>query len=77
MNRVFVAQDPIEASFVKDLLERAGISAEVQGEFLFGLRPEIGFAGDNFPGVWITNDAQTQSALELVADFERSKKTAR
>ena len=76
MNRVFVAQDPIEANFVKDLLGRAGIAAEVQ-ESLFGLRPLIGFAGDNFPAVWINQDAQLKTALKLVADFEQSKKTIR
>jgi Putative prokaryotic signal transducing protein len=75
MNRVFVAANPIEAHFVKDLLERAGIAAEVQGDSLFGLRPEIGIASDTLPTVWITEDAQLPVALELVAQFERDKKT--
>jgi len=73
MNRVFVAHDPIEAHFVRGLLEREGIAAEVRGEALFGLRPEIGIASDNLPSVWIAEDAQLKAALEFVADYERTK----
>ncbi|HYR91388.1 MAG TPA: DUF2007 domain-containing protein [Terriglobia bacterium] len=74
MNKVFVAQDPIEAHFVKDLLERSGIAAEVRGEALFSLRPEIGIASDTLPAVWILEDSQLKRALEFVADYEREKK---
>ena len=77
MNRVFVAHDPIEAYFVKDLLTRDGIAAEVKGDALFGLRPEIGISSDSLPSVWITNDAQLKEALDLVAEYERDKKTDR
>jgi hypothetical protein len=73
MNKVFVAHDPMEAHFVRGLLEREGIAAEVQGEALFGLRPEIGITSDTLPAVWITEDAQLKTALEFVADYERSK----
>ena len=73
MNKVFVASNPIEAHFVRDLLERARIGAEVQGEALFGLRPEIGMASDTLPSVWITDDAKLNEALECVADYERDK----
>ena len=73
MNRVFVAHDPIEAHFVKNLLERDGIAAEVRGEALFGLRPEIGIASDTLPAVWIIKDAQLKRALEFVANYERGK----
>ena len=77
MIRVFSAHDPIEAHFVKDLLQRAGITAEVQGESLFGLRPEIGIAADTFPAVWISKDSELEAALELVAEFERDKRITR
>lgn len=73
MNKVFVASNPIEAHFVRDLLERSGIGAEVQGEALFGLRPEIGMASDTLPSVWITEDAKLDEALECVAEYERNK----
>ena len=65
MNKVFVAHDPIEAHFVRGLLEREGIDAEVRGEALFGLRPHIGIASDILPAVWIIKDAQLKRALEL------------
>ena len=73
MNKVFVAHDPIEAHFLRGLLEREGIDAEVRGEALFGLRPDIGIASDTLPAVWIIKDAQLKRALEFVADYERDK----
>ena len=73
MNKVFVAHDPVEAHFVRDLLEREGIDAEVRGEALFGLRPSIGIESDTLPAVWIIKDGQRKRALELVADYERGK----
>lgn len=76
MNKVFVAHDPMEAHFVKGLLEREGIDAEVRGEALFGLRPEIGIESDTLPAVWIIKDAQLKRALEFVAEYERGKTKA-
>ena len=73
MNDVFVAHDPIEAHFVKDLLKRHGIDAGVRGEALFGLRGEIPITSETLPTVWIMKDAQLKRALELVADYERGK----
>ena len=73
MTKVFIANDPVEAHFVRSLLEQEGIAAEVRGEALFGLRPRIGIASDTLPSVWITDDAQLTEALELVADYEREK----
>ena len=63
----------MEAHFVRDLLEREGIDAEVRGEALFGLRPSIGIESDTLPAVWIIKDGQRKRALELVADYERGK----
>jgi Putative prokaryotic signal transducing protein len=74
MNKVFVAHDPLEAHFVRTLLQREGIAAEVQGEALFGLRPEIGISTDTLPAVWITKDAELKRAVEVVAEYERGKK---
>jgi len=68
-----VAHDPIEAHFLRGLLEREGIDAEVRGEALFGLRPDIGIASDTLPAVWIIKDAQLKRALEFVANSERDK----
>jgi putative signal transducing protein len=77
MNKVFVAHDPLEAHFVRSLLERNGIAAVVQGEALFGLRPEIGISSDTLPTVWISKDTELKRALEVVADYEREKKEGR
>jgi len=77
MNKVFVAHDPLEAHFVRTLLEREGIAAEVRGEALFGLSPEIGISTDTLPAVWITKDAQLMRAVEVVADYERGKNKER
>ena len=71
MYRVFIARDPIEARFVSDLLESAGIATEIQGESLFGLRPEIGIDADTLPSVWIVNDEQLDEALEIVAEQQK------
>jgi hypothetical protein len=75
MQKVFVANDPIEANFVKDLLIRGGIAAEIQGEHLFGLRPRIGFSDPTlYPSVWIMDDGQLEIAQALIADYERRKR---
>jgi hypothetical protein len=77
MQKVFVANDPIEANFVKDLLIRGGVEAEIQGEHLFGLRPHIGFADETlYPSVWIVEDTQLSTARALIDDYERSKTKA-
>jgi len=74
MQKVFVANDPIEANFVKDLLIRGGVDAQVQGEHLFGLRPRIGFADSTlYPSVWIIDDSQLETARALIDDYERRK----
>jgi hypothetical protein len=73
MEKVFIAHDPIEAHFVKSLLERAGVTASVAGEALFGLRPEIGNTPDSLPSVWITKDAQLKDARQIISDYERCK----
>jgi Putative prokaryotic signal transducing protein len=67
MQKVFIAHDLIEANFIKDLLRRGGIAAEVQGETL----PHIDAL---LPSVWIMEDAQLKKARALIEDFERRKK---
>jgi hypothetical protein len=62
MNKLFIADDPIEDHFVRTLVEREGIAADVRGEALFGLRPEIGIQSDTLPAVWIIKDAQLKSS---------------
>jgi hypothetical protein len=73
MQKVFIGHNAIEANFVKDLLERAGITAQVRGEILSGLRPQIGIALDTLPSVWIADDSQLETARDLIDDYERQK----
>ena len=75
MTKVFIANDPMEAHFVRSLLEQEGIAAEVRGEALYGLRPRIGIASDTLPAVWIIDDDQLQPALNFITEYERRKRT--
>lgn len=69
MRQVFVAQHPTEAYFVKDLLEREGIDAEVRGEALFGMRGEAPVTPDTLPSVWISDERQTEKAIAIMAAY--------
>jgi hypothetical protein len=74
MQRVFVAHDSIEANFVKDLLIRGGIAAEVHGEHFFGVQPHIGFADETlYPSVWIVEDTELADAVAIIEDYLRRK----
>ena len=73
MTKVFVAHDPVEAHFVKGLLEREGIAAEVHGEALFNLRPRIGIESGSLPTIWVSEDEQLERAREVVAKYECGK----
>jgi hypothetical protein len=74
MQKVYVAHDPIEANFVKDLLIRGGIDAEVHGEHFFGVQPHIGFADEAlYPSVWIVEDTHLTDARALIDDYQRRK----
>jgi hypothetical protein len=74
MHKIFVAHDPVEAHLIAGLLNNEGIDAQVHGESLFGLRPEIGFTDDTLPSVWISQESQLEEALELVAEYRRDGK---
>ena len=67
----------MEAHFVKDLLEREDIAAEVRGEWLFGAMGEIPSTPETWPSVWVLEDTQLNRAAGLVADYERSDKPVR
>ena len=72
MIKVFVAQHPTEAHFLKGLLESHGIPSEVRGEALFGVRGEIPFT-EAFPEIWVLNDDQVGEALKVLRN--RSSET--
>lgn len=70
MKQVFVAQHPIEAHFVRGLLQAEGIPAEVRGEALWGARGEAPVTPDTAPSVWILDDGDEDCALTLIANYE-------
>jgi putative signal transducing protein len=64
MIRVFTAQHPAQAHFMKGVLESRGIASEVRGEDLFGARGEIP-VWEALPEVWV-NDDQADEAREVI-----------
>jgi len=72
VKRVFVARDPLEARLVKDLLDQAGIPADIHGETLSYVRPQNeNIDRDSLPSVWIRDDTQLKAALTVVAEHLR------
>ena len=71
MTQVFVARDPLEAHFVKGLLEANGMAAYVYGESIFSLRGETPVTPDTLPTVWVVDDGDTTRALGLLAEYQR------
>lgn len=70
MIRVYSAQHPTEAHYVKGLLELAGIECTVRGEALFGARGELPITLETAPSVWIYDDAQLGEAQAIVQEYE-------
>ena len=70
MRQIFVAQHPTEAYFVKDLLQREGIDAEVRGEALFGMRGEAPVTPYTLPSVWVAEDNKAAGAA-VIGDYRR------
>jgi hypothetical protein len=75
VKQVFVAQHPIEAHFVKGLLESNGITAEVYGESLFNVRGETPATPDTLPSVWV-DENETTKALDVLAGYGRQEANA-
>ena len=69
MKKVYAAINPVDAHLVKGVLEGERISAEVRGEFVFGMRGEIPITPDTCPSVWILDDSDYDKAMALVATF--------
>ncbi|MBI5568425.1 MAG: DUF2007 domain-containing protein [Desulfomonile tiedjei] len=67
MRKVYVATNPADAHLLKGALEAEGISAVVQGDFLWNLRGEIPLAPETSPSVWIENESDYDRAREIVA----------
>jgi len=69
MKQVYIAQNPIEANFVKGILENEGIQAHVRGEWVFAVRGEVPMTSETLPSVWVVQDADFDRAAEIVAQF--------
>jgi hypothetical protein len=63
MRRVHTAENPIEAHFVKGLLEAEGISAEVREENMIG----------DYPAVWVNVGVDYDLAQEMVSALLREQ----
>lgn len=73
MRRVFVAQHPTEAHFVRGLLEADGIVSEVHGESLFGARGEAPATPDTLPSVWVLDESDAAKALGILSNYGRQE----
>jgi hypothetical protein len=70
--RVYIAQNPTEAHFVRGLLETQLIECVVKGETLFAARGEVPLTIDTAPSVWIYDREQLEQARTAVSEYERA-----
>jgi hypothetical protein len=67
LKKVYTATDPADAHLLKGLLEGENISAEVRGEYLYGIRGHVQMTPDTCPSVWVVENSDFDRAAELVA----------
>ncbi len=68
MIRIAQAANPLDARHILGILESHGIRAVIQGEALWAARGELPFTPDSAPSVWVTDEADAQSAREILAE---------
>lgn len=73
MIKIYEAHDSLEAHFLRNLLEAAGVRAEVLGELLGMARGGLPMTSETLPSVWI-NPGDTKKAMTVVEDFEQKQK---
>ena len=71
MRRVYVAETPVDAQFVKAFLESAGIAATIRGEHLFALRGGVPMTAETLPSVWIEDEEDLARAQGLLERLEK------
>ena len=69
MQKVYSAQNPVEAHIVRGLLEQQGITARVNGEYLQGGIGELPLVDLITVSV---ADGDVDAALEVIHDYEES-----
>jgi len=72
MKQVYLAENPIEAHMVVDLLQAQEIQAVVQGEHLFAIRGAVPIS---YPTVWVVDEDDYDRARELALEFDRGQYT--
>ena len=70
MKQVYLAQDPIQANLLVDLLGAEGVEAVVQGEHLYAIRGLVPVA---YPTVWVVDDGEYDRARALALEFDRQQ----
>ena len=70
MKQIYLAQNPIDANLLVDLLAAEGIEAVVQGEHLYAIR---GLVPVSYPTVWVVDDEQYEPARALALEFDRQQ----
>ena len=70
MKKVYLAENPIAAHMVVDLLQVEGIAAVVQGEHIFAVR---GALPVSYPTVWVLDEEHYDRARELALEYDRDQ----
>jgi hypothetical protein len=70
VKKVYMAENPIEANMVVDLLQAEGIAAVVQGEHIFAVRGALPIS---YPTVWVLDEGDYDRARELALEYDRSQ----
>jgi hypothetical protein len=65
-----MAENPIEAQMVVDLLQAEGIAARIQGEHIFAVRGALPIA---YPTVWVLDEANYDRARGLALEYDRGR----
>jgi hypothetical protein len=72
VKKVYMAEDPIEAQMVVDLLQAEGIAAMIQGEHIFAVRGALPIS---YPTVWVLDEADYDRARALALEYDRRRYT--
>lgn len=72
MTRVGRAQNAVEATHLRNVLESAGIQAFLRNENLIRLAGEVPF-DQTWPEVWIVDDTQAADAIALLREIRRPR----
>jgi hypothetical protein len=77
VRRVYVAENPIDASLVWGVVRSMGIESCVTGCGLWIARGGVPCTPDTAPAVWVLRDGDAQEAAEAVADLEARRRRGR